>query len=360
MANQLPQISVIGAGIFVKTQYIPRLAEISHLFVLKSIWSRSEESAREAVEVAKEHFPGVECKWGDKGLDEIIQDESILGVAVVLAAQYQVDMSLKLLKAGKHVLQEKPAASSISEIETSLSSYKSICANSPGYPIWAVAENYRFEPALLESKKLLADIGKMMSVQLIIEASMNSANPYFSSSWRRNYTGGFILDMGVHFIAGLRMLVGCEVTSVSAMTSHVDTTLPPPDNISSVFHLENGCSGVFAMVVSSKSPRQILWRIVGINGTVEIGRGKEGGQHGYTISFYGAGGHCKSNFYPFSGVTDELKAFLHHISQANLQGSSYEVEPRLSFIEGARDVAVLDAMLESGNKNGALVQVKKF
>jgi hypothetical protein len=114
MANQLPQISVLGAGIFVKTQYIPRLAEISHLFVLKSIWSRSEvihclllisfldylsclyiylhvqESAREAVEVAKEHFPGVECKWGDKGLDEIIQDESILGVAVVLAAQYQV------------------------------------------------------------------------------------------------------------------------------------------------------------------------------------------------------------------------------------------------------------------------------
>jgi hypothetical protein len=38
----------------------------------------------------------------------------------------------------------------ISEIETSLSSYKSICANSPGYPIWAVAENYRFEPALVE------------------------------------------------------------------------------------------------------------------------------------------------------------------------------------------------------------------
>ncbi|CAK7339263.1 unnamed protein product [Dovyalis caffra] len=286
MANQPPQIAIVGAGIFVKTQYIPRLAEISDLFVLKSIWSRSEESARGAVEVAKKHFPGVECKWGDKGLDEIIQDESILGVAVVLAGQTQVDMSLKLLKAGKHVLQ------ATSEIETALSSYKSICANSPGYPIWAVAENYRFEPALVECKKLMADIGEMMSIQLIIEASMNSANPYFSSSWRRNFT--------------------------------------------------------------------ILWRVVGLNGTVEVGRGNQGGQHGYTISFYGADGQCKSTFYPFSGVTDELKAFLHDISQANLKkGSSYEVEPRLSFIEGARDVAVLDAMLESGNKNGALVQLYK-
>ncbi|GKV53711.1 hypothetical protein SLEP1_g60228, partial [Rubroshorea leprosula] len=35
-------------------------------------------------------------------------------------------------------------------------------------------------------------------------------------------------------------------------------------------------------------------------------------------------------------------------------------EPRSSFVEGARDVAFLDAMLESGEKNGALVHVKKF
>jgi len=42
------------------------------------------------------------------------------------------------------------------------------------------------------------------------------------------------------------------------------------------------------------------------------------------------------------------------------KGSDYEVEPRLSFLEGARDVAILDAMLESGSKQGALVQVKKF
>ena len=37
-----PQIAVLGGGIFVRTQYIPRLAEISDLFVLKAIWSRSQ------------------------------------------------------------------------------------------------------------------------------------------------------------------------------------------------------------------------------------------------------------------------------------------------------------------------------
>lgn len=41
---------------------------------------------------------------------------------------------------------------------------------------------------LLQCKKLIAEIGDMMSVQVIVEGSMNSSNPYFSSSWRRNFT----------------------------------------------------------------------------------------------------------------------------------------------------------------------------
>lgn len=33
----------------------------------------------------------------------------------------------------------------------------------------------------------MAEIGDMMSIQVIIEGSMNSSNPYFSSIWRRNF-----------------------------------------------------------------------------------------------------------------------------------------------------------------------------
>ncbi|KAH6756836.1 Rossmann-fold superfamily protein [Perilla frutescens var. hirtella] len=348
-APQPPHIAILGAGIFVRNTYIPRFAEISNLFVLR-------ESAINAVEIAKKSFPDVECKWGEAGLDEIIQDASIIGVAVVLAGQIQVDMSLRLLKAGKHVLQEKPAAASASELERAILSYASINQA----PIWAVAENYRFEPAFVEGKKLMAEIGDIINIHVIIEGSMNSSNPYFSSSWRREFDGGFILDMGVHFISGLRMLVGCEVTSVSALTSHIDSTLPAPDHISSTIQLENGSSGVFVMVVSSRSPK-VTWRIVGLKGTLQIERGAKDGKHGYTVVLYMADGQNKSWFYPFSGVTEELKTFLSDISLANLKkDGSYQVEPRLSFLEGARDVAVLDAMLESGKRQGVPIQVKKF
>ncbi|XP_051118707.1 uncharacterized protein LOC127242963 [Andrographis paniculata] len=353
--QQPPHVAILGAGIFVRNTYIPRLAELANLLVLRAIWSRSEESARGAAEIAKKDFPDVQCKWGEEGLNEIIQDPSIIGVAVVLAGQTQVDMSLRLLKAGKHVLQEKPAAVSVAELETAISKYNSI---NPA-PIWALAENYRFEPAFVEGKKLITEIGDILNIQVIIEGSMNSSNPYFSSSWRRDFPGGFILDMGVHYISGLRMLAGSEITSVSALTTHVNSSLPPPDHISSTFQLENGTSGVFVMVVSSRSPK-ILWRIVGLKGTLQVERGVKDGKHGYTVVHFNSDGQIKNWFYPFTGVTEELKTFLSDISQAALKkDGSHQVEPRLSFVEGARDVAVLDAMLESGKKQCA-VQVKKF
>ncbi|XP_042384928.1 scyllo-inositol 2-dehydrogenase (NADP(+)) IolW-like isoform X1 [Zingiber officinale] len=357
----LPQIAILGAGIFVRTQYIPRLKELADRVIVKSIWSRSEESAKAASELARDFAPNIEYKWGDSGIEEIIQDSSITAVAVVLAAQVQIEVSLKMLRAGKHVIQEKPAAGSVSEAEAALSSYNSFCNDLPRQPVWALAENYRFEPAFVESRKLLNSIGDMMHVQVSIEGSMNSKNPYFSSSWRRNFTGGFILDMGVHFIAGLRMIVGCEINMVSAITRHVDVTLPPPDNICSLFQLENGCAGVFVMAVNSSSPK-IYWRIDGSKGALQIERDIDNGRHGYMVRFYTAGGHCQSTFYPFSGVNEELKAFISDVLQTNnKEGSSgHNPEARSSYIEGARDVAVLEAMLESSMKQGNPVHVKRL
>ncbi|WVZ63634.1 hypothetical protein U9M48_013249 [Paspalum notatum var. saurae] len=347
-----PRIAVIGAGIFARTQYIPRLREIAHLVALKAIWSRTQESAMAAAELARDFAPEVECKWGDVGLEEIMGDTSIMGVAVVLAGQVQVELSLKMLKAGKHVIQ------ATIEAETALSIYNSFTNQFPQKPIWALGENYRFEPAFVESSKLINEIGDMMHIQVIIEGSMNCSNPYFNSSWRRNFVGGFILDMGVHFIAGLRMLVGVEITSVSSISRHVDMSLPPPDNICSLFQLENGCAGVFVFAVNSRSPK-ILWRVDGTKGTIQVERGVDSGKHGYQVLFAGESGQCQNTFYPFCGVNEELKMFVHDMLDASEDGD-HKADPRSSYVEGARDVAVLEAMLESSAKQGAPVQVKRF
>ncbi|XLS70374.1 hypothetical protein HN51_027239, partial [Arachis hypogaea] len=75
----------------------------------------------------------------------------------------------------------------VKDLETALHNYKSISVDAPEQASWSVAENDRFEPALVECKKLVAEIGTMMSVQvIIIEGSMISSNPYFSTTLTSN------------------------------------------------------------------------------------------------------------------------------------------------------------------------------
>ncbi|KAL0906345.1 hypothetical protein M5K25_024832 [Dendrobium thyrsiflorum] len=383
--GEIPKIAVLGSGIFARTQYIPRLREIADLVDVKTIWSRTEDSAKAAAELARDFCPNIEFKWGDAGLDDIILDDSIHGVAIVLAGQIQVDMSLKMLKAGKHVIQ------ATNEAETALSSYKSLRNHFSHQPIWAVAENYRFEPAFVE--------------------------------------GGFILDMGVHFIAGLRMLVGCEIATVSAIARHVDTNLPPPDNLCSLFQLENGCAGVFVMAVSSPSPKVnyvpgidgikvVVLRYVGeltvqkehfklnvglrVDGTdtrshpsnermeekfamvedvlkklLEAKPNPMTLEEKETTSSYGRGGNPntfrrrenlevkilegENGMPPLEPLFREEMSIGYERRGADFYPTTRpEAEPRSSYLEGVRDVAVLEAMLDSSSKNGALTHVKRF
>nr|GMD24532.1 mannan endo-1,4-beta-mannosidase 1-like [Ipomoea batatas] len=72
------------------------------------------------------------------------------------------------------------------------------------------------------------------------------------------------------------------------------------------------------------------------------------------VFLYMADGQTKSFFYPFCGVHEELKTFLSDISLANTKGGEFKAEPHLSFVEGTRDIAVLEAMLESGKREGGL------
>lgn len=67
-----------------------RFGSTFHVFSPIIIYQTVKESARAAAELARDFAPNIDCKWGEGGLDDIAQDSSIHGVAVVLAGQIQV------------------------------------------------------------------------------------------------------------------------------------------------------------------------------------------------------------------------------------------------------------------------------
>ncbi|MCO5548874.1 hypothetical protein L7F22_002336 [Adiantum nelumboides] len=356
--QELPKLALIGSGLFARGQYVPRLREVQNLVSLSTVWSRTEEAAKSFLPLVKDFALSVEARWGVEGLQSIFQDKSIQCVVVVVAAQAQVEITLQALRAGKHVLQEKPASSSVSEAIKALSIHASLNGVKNAGPIWAVAENYRFEPGLAEAARVVKEeIGEMMNVEVIAEAPMNKENPYFSTAWRQEFYGGFTLDMGVHFVAALRMVVGSDVHSLAALSQHIVKTLPPPDNISVLLKLENGCIGVFVMSMSATS-RKMIWRVVGSKGTMQVERGVQDGQHGYLVTVYPSVPSPRSSFYPFSGVHEELTAFAEDVANVSFKGmAASRADKRSSPLEGARDVAVIEAILKSSSENGAWVNV---
>lgn len=352
--DTVPGLALLGAGQFACTTYVPKLGDLAHLASLKVIWSRSKDAALKGLELAKPYAPEAEAKWGDEGLEAIWNDKTIHAVAVVLPAQAQLNVVLQALQAGKHVIQEKPVGPTVAEVCKAWSAYQALATQKLKLPIWAVAENYRFEPGLIQAARFVKEAGALMAVQVTMEVPMNSSNPYFLSTWRRDpdFKGGFLIDVGVHFIAGLRLIVGSEVSSVSALATHVNSSLPNPDNISSLLQFSNGCTGVLNLSLSATT-RKVSWRVVGSLGTVEAVRGVEDGKHGYKCTFHPSKGNPQEGFGAFAGVQEELKSFVVDVAQAlSEEKSAEQADKRSSVLEAMRDLAVLEAMLHSSDNKG--------
>ncbi|CAM6096394.1 unnamed protein product [Calypogeia fissa] len=353
-------LALLGAGVFACAQYVPNFRNLSDVVTLRAVWSRSQEVSLEGASLVKDFSPKVEAKWGDKGLEDILADETIHGVAIVLPAQVQLQFVMKALEAGKHVLQEKPVGTNVAEVKNALAKYLSLSASGAKLPIWAVAENYRFEPALLEAAKWVKEAGDVSTVHVTAEAAMNSANPYFHSAWRRDpgLKGGFVLDGGVHFVAGLRLVTGAEVTSVAAIARHLDSGLPPPDNVSALFQMNNGCTGTLVISFSAIT-KKVGWRVLCSKGTVDVERSTQDSKHGYLVTFFPVEGKAKKFFGAFAGVHEEIKTFALDVANVVHRGKdASSADNRSSIPEALCDVAVVEAILKSSDAQGGFFRVE--
>jgi predicted dehydrogenase len=77
------------------------------------------------------------------------------------------------------------------------------------------------------------------------------------TEWRKvpTHQGGFLLDGGVHYVAGLRRLLESQPTNkvsrLSAFTTLLQEHLPPVDTINATLKLESGVSGTYQQSVGT-------------------------------------------------------------------------------------------------------------
>ncbi len=220
MADGTKKIGVLGVG-FGSAVHVPAFR--SEGWDVAAVYSRNEERARQAAQDL-----GVADYYTDA--TALIERDDLDAVAISTPPKPHHDLAIAALKAGKHVVCEKPFA-----IDARQAAEMRDAANESGKTAM-VAHEFRFTPQRTLIKELLADgyVGEFQkaSVQLLMGRPGSGGPPPVTWASLKAEGGGFLGALGSHYIDGLRYWFGDVATvSGSLQTFNPDRTDPATGNI---------------------------------------------------------------------------------------------------------------------------------
>jgi len=179
--------------------------------VLVAVYSRSLSSASTLAKTAAGLLGVPESSlalYHDQGgssadLDALLNSTSIDAVIITLPITVQPDIVLAALRAGKHVLSEKPVAADVTSGYSLITEYQEKYA--PEGLHWRIAENFECEPAFIKAAEAIqaGRIGKISHWRLRQAGCIEPDNQYYKTPWRTvpDYQGGFVVrhSTGLHF-----------------------------------------------------------------------------------------------------------------------------------------------------------------
>ncbi len=319
------------------------------------MYSRSKKSANALIPNGSVDIYSDDSGSG-KGLDDLLARKDIQAVDVVLPITHQPVVIKKALKAGKHVVRqcpcytsllqisEKPVAPTITEAKELISFYKSL--SSP--PVWSVAEQFRYNPVYDYIVSILPQIGKFTYFVQQVSHNVNPGDKYFETSWRKtpDYQGGFLLDGGVHFVAGLRKILPSKISQISAFTRLNREYLTPVDTVHATLQLEDGSTGLFGVTFAASKGKYEI-ELMGQDGSItgKLGYGPES-----TVILTKDGKEEKKTLKDDNKIAifNEFVAF----GKAVLEG---KVDKSGDPEEALADLAVLEFMFKSGEKGAQTI-----
>jgi predicted dehydrogenase len=147
--------------------------------------------------------------------DRIAENKDIDAVYVALPNSMHAEYTIRAAKAGKHVLCEKPMATSVADAQAMIDACRQ--ANRK----LMIAYRCQFEPTTLRARELVRN-GKLGKIQAI--ESANGFNVR-AGDWRVNLKlsgGGPLMDMGIYSLNACRFITGEEPGNIQASSSVVD------------------------------------------------------------------------------------------------------------------------------------------
>ena len=258
MATRPRRVGVLGTGWGTRVS-VPAFRAAG--WEVAGLWSRRPERA--AAEASRLEIPFATDDWA-----ALIQRPEIDAVAIHTPPHMHLELCRAAFAADKHVLCDKPFATSIADARELLAAAgASDCTAMIDY-------EFRFAPLRLQIASLLSEgaIGAVRHVSM----DLHTTNPLLQMdrAWRLDpsHGGGLLNELGSHAIDRLRQWFG-ELETVSARLG----SFPPPgldpaftseDQISATFTLAGGRVATLSLSWVSDPPVGLRIVITGSEGVI--------------------------------------------------------------------------------------------
>lgn len=198
------RIAVAGAGGFAKGMHLPNLQSLSNLYHIQAVMSRTGHNA---VATARQFS----ANYSTTDYQQILSDKEVDAVLIATRHNIHSSMALDSLRAGKHVLVEKPLALTREELSQINNFYSSLDPQKAA-PILLTGFNRRFS----SYARRIREIVKERTNPMILNYRMNGGYIPLNHWVHTEEGGGRNIGEACHIYDLFTYLTGSRVVSVDA------------------------------------------------------------------------------------------------------------------------------------------------
>lgn len=337
-------IALVGCGAVARLQRTRVYPHVAHLGRVVATCDLVPERAQElaALLAPPATEPGRQPEpiavYAD--LEAALADPRVDAIDVCTPHRHHAPVALQAIRAGKHVLVEKPLATTLED------GRRMVAAAREAGAVLAVNEQIRFLAPLLKARDMIAQgtIGRLACVRVHRIGYLSGA--YMASGWRADPAlagGGMLLDQGPHYFHALRLLAGPvagEITHVAALATTVrDDWLPGAEDTATVIvRYASGLIGEALYCWATRTPALGAWVYAyGTEGSLEAVSREAG------LVWHRPGHPGGEVVLPAQRGSEDQVACLADFLQAVRRGGGASMPGE----EGLRDLAVVDAAYRS-------------
>ena len=369
-----------GEGAFIGAVHrIASRIDDHYVFVAGALSSTAEKAKRSGAALGldpQRAYPDFETM----AREEAKRPDGIEAVSIVTPNHMHAGPALAFLKAGIHVICDKPLTTSLKEAKALQAAAKK------SGRIFAVTHNYTGYPMVRQARAMVkaGELGEIRVVQVEYPqdwlAEPLEKTGQKQADWRtdpkRSGAGGCIGDIGTHAYNLADFITGLSVDELSAELTTFVKGRKLDDNTQILLRYANGARGsLWASQVAIGNENNLRIRVYGTKGGIAWGQENPNylhvspiGKPTYTITRSGAGsgpeagrvsrippGHPEGYLEGFANIYTEV-AHAIHAARKGKKADKAVMFPTVD--DGVKGLAFIEAAVSSSQKNGKWTKVK--